>query len=282
MKKFSCFIGCLLALSLNAPVFAEESSQGKELVKKLEEAYQQGEYDTFLKALDREFKKAGKAGLLGGVLKQMKQGTLIPILDQTDKEIQERVKNWRELEKNLIQERNRKLMEVCETAPDEAVCKIANSVVFFSPDSEEEGVFQQLEKFKFKVPGENQSPLEQKISAIELEYEMKAALLDIAALNSKNALVNLENKKVILAYEKMQKIELSVKNANDDKWAAIVKNAKQSFEKYYGHMLDMAYLKNLAKGKIESRSEAETKIKEIMVDFLAARKELAEKHLSKK
>ncbi len=215
-------------------------------LKSVEKSYQAGEYDRFLKSLDDEYRKAGKAGMLGTVFSQMKKWNAVN-------------------EADLFQDF--RIKEICSAQTDAEVCKKIHAIAGLSLTD------QQVEAVKFMNSLKNQMPNkdlpESKLASIQTEYDLKMNLLKLALVRKdKNAVLD-SKKKIVLVLDKFKKMEEAASKFEDPKWKALVQDAKAAFANSYEARSEFAYLKELASGKVAPKSETEEKIKSLVQDYLA-------------
>lgn len=276
MKKL---ITCLFLFT--AALFGDEQLRldtnnisGKSLVQEVHDLYLQGKYQSFLKALDEEFQRAGKAGILSQLV-QEKQNRLPKTLDP---------KKWT-LESidlsDLSAERNERLLHTCSEHPDSIVIPLIERVVYFSLDPQQKEAFKVMSELYLSTLKEGLSPhtdgLESELKAIELEAQLKSSLLDIAAMKNKTTFFEIQKKKLAITLRKLDLMEKAAVKAKNEAWIQTIAEVKRGFEGYYGHQLELNWLKQLAKGEIVAADSTEAQVKEIMKQYLSKQKELAQK-----
>ncbi|HSX12360.1 MAG TPA: hypothetical protein VLF61_02605 [Rhabdochlamydiaceae bacterium] len=217
-------------------------------MKGIEKSYLAGEYNKFLKSLDEEYRKAGKAGMIGTVFAEMKK--------------------WNATnEAELFQDF--RVKEICSAHEDADVCKKIDAIASLSLTDKQVEAVKFLHSLKNKMPDQNASTPENKIAAVQAEYDLKMTMLRLA-LARKDAKAVLDPKKrIVLTLEKFKKMEEVASKFEDPKWKQLVQDARAAFANSYEARSEFAYLKDLAAGKVVPKDPTEEKIKGLVNDFLA-------------
>lgn len=239
---------CLIFLSLLPACGLLLHADDNNYLRSVEKSYQAGEYNKFLKSLDEEYRKAGKAGMLSSVFKDMKK--------------------WNSTkESELFQDFQVK--EICTTHEDAEICKKIESIANLSLSDNQIKAVKFLNSLKNQMPDKDLDIPENKLAAIQAEFDLKMSLLKLAlARKDKNAALD-SKKRIVLTLEKFRKMEEAASKFEDPKWKTLVQDAKAAFEHSYEARSEFAYLKDLAAGKITPKNETEEKIKGLVQNFLA-------------
>ncbi|HSX04455.1 MAG TPA: hypothetical protein VLG76_06980 [Rhabdochlamydiaceae bacterium] len=240
---------CLVFLSLipagGLLLYADDSNS---YLKSVEMSYQAGEYNRFLKSLDEEYRKAGKAGMLSTVFKELKK--------------------WNSVnEADLFQDF--RVKEICGEHSDDEICKKIDAVASLSLSDKQIEAVKFINSLKNRMPDKKSNTPENKLVAIQAEYDLKATLLKLALARKDKQAVLDAKKKIVLTLEKFKKMEEAAAQFEDPKWKSLVQTAKEAFVNSYEARSEFAYLKDLAAGKVTPKNETEEKIRERVKDFLA-------------
>lgn len=243
LKLFFFFVGIPFMLLCTSPLQASGLPSGKEIVCQGKECYERGEYKAFMAELQTEFERAGKAGLLKSMFEKMKKAngkSSPPDLEQ-------------------LRKRNQRLLEACAEHPNLEICKRVDNVVFFSLTQEQREALQAIESLRYKLPsGKVFSSLEEKLSLIETEFYMKAAMLEIAFDKSKTDLETRIKKQEALVLEKFAKMQRVAKD--DPTWVERLALARKATEECLANQFDWQVLKDLTSGKIPPPSSEDAEL----------------------
>lgn len=264
-----CSMGELRADSQEkiAEVQKNPQKSGHEIVAKIRKDYEKGDYNTFLTKLHEEYQRAGKSGLFRGLIDQKKKTVAKRNADPAANV------RWQEAKTKLDQERDAKLKEVCETAPDHEVSKRVQSMLAFNLAEEEAEALKLIKDLESKVIGEGQNFEENKLIAIATEYELKHLMLESAGIKKVEDLPAQSEKLFALGLDKLHKMQKAAENFKENKWKALLNKAESSFVASKAHEADLGYLKALGAGKIAPSNQTEEKVKAIMADYLAKSEE---------
>lgn len=268
LKKW---IGEILALALSIGSQAtlegkEHPKAGSQIVQEVDQSYQKGEYDAFLKTLHEQYETAGKAGALRGIFESAKSA-----MHKTHHDILTGIKLNRHEIAKLEKERNQRLLQAVSENPDLDIVQKVDTVVFTSLTDEQEDILTELEALKFEIPKTAQATMENKISALETEYYVKSLLLDVGDHMSKEQIQDLERKKLILQLAKLDKMHEAAQEYADPIWVKKIEKAKAAYRVQSGYKVDYAILQHLARGKVVPQNDVEEKVKEIMMEYLSKR-----------
>lgn len=276
LKKW---IAAVLAVALCAgavpPLGAEENripAAGKQMIVEVEASYQKGDYDVFLEQLHEQYQRAGKAGVLRGVFESAKAA--LP------QDTEESRKAYRAQMAELDKERNKRLLEATTDSKETAISQKVAEIASFNLPSEHAEILAELDSLKYKVPKTAEATVQNKISALEIEYYIKSLLLDIAGHKSGSSPEELNKKKIALVLKKLDTMEAVAKEFNDEIWIKKIEIAKGAYRADKAYRMDLDVLNSLAVGKIDPENPVEEKVKGIMIDFLSQRSTQADQHLA--
>lgn len=254
-----------LVISISCLAYGERKESlplpGTEIVSEIKQAYQRGDYDLFLKQLNDQFLSAGKAGVLRGIFESAK--TTIKSSD-----VQRDLEKNREEKIVFERERNKNLLNAISKNPDLEIVQKVDAVVFSTLSQEQFELLQEFNSLKYEIPKDTAATIENKVSALEVEYYIKSLLLDIAAHRAETAQSELENKKLVLVLDKLNKMEMIAHEFSDAHWIEKISKLKEAVFIEKSHKYDLQVLKNLAEGKIKPENSVEEKVKQIMMDYL--------------
>lgn len=274
MKKpfIKFFLASLLA-TCSVGLIADEQSE-KNLIQSVEESYKKGSYDKFLKAVDEEYRKAGKSGLLRTVFHQMKKWNT-----SNESLLKESLLGIEQADQAIIAQRDAQLTAICNEDANGEICKKVDAILHPKISDKQREALKFMSSLKSKAPQDNLNTPENKLASIEAEYDLKLSLLQLALLrkNDKNPLDI--KKRMALTFDKFKKMEEAASSFADPKWKTLVQDARSAFEESYESRAQFAYLKDLAAGKVASKTPQEEKVKSVMKDFLEKKDELNQKIL---
>jgi hypothetical protein len=217
-------------------------------LKDIEKSHQAGEYNKFLKSLDEEYKKAGKAGVLSAVFAEMKK--------------------WRAAgDAELFQDF--RVKEICQDHSDAEVCKKIETIASLSLSDRQMEAVKFFHSLKGKKVDQDLHNPENRLAAIQTEYEIKMTLLRLALARKEPKALLDPKKKIVITLEKFKKMEEAAAKFEDPKWSQLVQDAKEAFIHSYEARSEFAYLKDLASGKIAPKDPVEEKLKTVVHAFLA-------------
>lgn len=264
-------LACIFLISSTSALDGSEnrfSRPGNQVVQEIDSAYQEGEYDSFLRQMHEHFQNAGRAGALRGIFESAK----VAMSDRLN-DVIAGLKAHRTEIARLNKERDQKLLEAIAGNPEEEIVQKVDSVVFSSPTLDQDDILKELEALKFEIPETALATIENKISALETEYYIKSLLLDIGAQQAKTPPTDTDKKKTILQLEKLDKMEEAAKDFNDPIWINKIEKAKAAFRAEKAFRMDYKVLENLGKGIIPVQNPVEEKVKEIMMEYLQQREQ---------
>lgn len=257
----NCLLFCTLFSALNIGLFAND--QEKNLLQRTEEEYQKGEYDAFLDELNAEYSKAEKDGVLGRFLQEMKAARQdnSSILNRAFQGIEQ---SNIELEK----ERDLRLNQICNEDPAAEICKKVQSALNSPLTEKQKEALSFLASLSTRIPDQDDQTPENQLASIEMEYQIKVNLWQIALLQ-KNQKANLDVKKQLAAeFEKFAKMEKVASTFEDPKWLHMIQDAKKGYQDSFQSRKDAAYLRALGMGKIQPNNAIEEQVRDAMKTFI--------------
>lgn len=272
-KQWILFTTLLTAFNVGV-IATEREPTGKKLVETVEESYTKGAYDKFLKALDEEYRKAGKSGLLSSVFKEMKKWNI-----DNEALLNEALQDIEKNDPDFISELDQRLSDICREDPHSDICKKVTAVLHPPLTEKQKEALKFLGTLKNKLPNDKINTPENKLIAIEAEYDLKISLLQLALLRKDKKATIDAKKKLALNIEKFRKMEEAAAKFEDPKWKTLIQEAKSAFEDSYETRIDYAYLKDLSSGKIQPQTPTEENIKVVMKEFLDKKEDKIQKIL---
>lgn len=240
------------------------SYSGRQIIAEVEASYQKGEYEIFLEQLNEQYQRAGKAGVLRGIFESAKAVMPVSALLKDQKE-------YRTQLAKLDHERNEQLLQAVQgqmTTPiGQKVSQIASSEL----PQDQIAALAELETLKYQIPQDTKATVDNKIGSLEVEYYIKSLLLDVAALKSGSTPEEINKKKIALALKKLDLMETTAKEFNDEMWMKKIALAKEGFRADKAYRMDVEVLKELAAGNIDVENPVEEKVKGIMIEFQTQR-----------
>jgi len=256
-SKLGVVLGSAIESALKAPTTYPVA--GKQVFGEVETAYQRGEYDKFLRALDEQYRRAGQAGALRGVFE-----TARTVLQDKAQEFQEAQK---EKIAKLDKDRNRRLLEAVELLPNSAIAKTVDQVVFFKLAPQFQDVLSELASLKYVLPKEGGGIAEQ-ISALETEYMIKSHLLHIGNHLSESSKEDLGKKKIALSLEKLSRMKTIAREGKDPVWEEKIATAQLAFRIRNAFQWDLQTLRSLGEGELSAKNPVEENVQQIMMEYL--------------
>ena len=180
-------------------------------------------------------------------------------------------KEYRSELAQLDQERNKQLLEAVGDNKDSAIGNKIEEISSYKISQEQMEVLAELDTLKYQVPQDAKATMDNKIAALEIEYYIKALLLDIASQKSGSSAEELNKKKIALVLKKLDLMEAAAQEYHDEIWMKKIALAKEGFRADKAYKMDVAVLKELAAGNIDPENPVEEKVKGIMIDFLSQR-----------
>ena len=260
MGTISTILAALLCAT--APVVAVEmteikteqtqfkSTLGKEKISALRAAYENGEYDAFLKEMDNSYKQADLSGLI-----EMRQKPL-PADYYT---------HWEDQFLALQKQKNQELLAALPDNDNSLFAQKVRSLAGQIYTPEQEKSVMRLGSFIAKAPNTGANSDENKLIDIDLEYEYK--LIHAAMPTEDTSPEQRSDRAIVLRMEKMDKMVKSIKNFHDLSLKQAVGIASAYFDASLARNLDGADLNKLVKSKVKPSNETEERIFAILTSY---------------
>jgi len=207
-----------------------QTRSGADAIASIRKAYNEGQYREAFKELDDSYREIQeKEGL--SALKEMRIGSSSP------------QKEWEELLKGTLAERNAALRSVVNDALDR---KLADKVIsaIASRGSAVEDSLSCLAKLHTQAPGAGKNDDENRIIAIDFEYEYKALHLDMPLILGQKG-ESLKEKQLALKMEMFDKMLAASKEFKDDALKQAIEIVHANLDTLLQQNWDMADLHKL-------------------------------------
>lgn len=223
-----------------------------------------------LNLFEAQFDKAYQSGEFQSVLeiRSSKEGPNARLKQKFELEVQK-----------LQEERNKALLDLCEPTSDLEICKRIQRIADFRLTSLQADSLKYISSLKTKPLNSSNSPLENKLIAIDAEYECKNIYIDLLFNQSKLTLVEKKGMKVFFKIEKMHKMLEAANASNEHAIARLVEEADLILGPYQAYRDDVAAIEALAKGTVAPANPLEDQVKEIELAYQAQFQELQAKFL---
>lgn len=233
---------------------------GKETVLNVETAYNRGDYTRFLRDLDREYKRAGKAGALRGVFEVARTVS-------HEKPTQKLAADVMEQLRNVEQKRNRRLLQVIEHSSPTKMAQIIDEVVFNAPSKEEITLLQQFSAFKEELHENHEQLFLDQVSTLEMEYVIKAHLLNIGHIRSGSSAEELAKKKMALHFEKFARMQQIARKKGEKTWVEKIEQARVADKRQTALNWNLYLLQEASIDSQLAEKNVEEKVKQIMMEY---------------
>ncbi len=253
----------LLATSATQPVAAVEKkieitqSQfvlGKETVGALRAAYEKGEYNDFLRQMDAEYQQALSQNGLDGLI-EMRQKE-IPADFQA---------KWDQKFIDLQKQKNKDLLAAVSDKDQSVFAEKVRSVAGQVSTPEQEKAINRLHSLVQMAPQTGANDDENKLIAIDLEYEYK--LLHATMPQSDISPQQRQDYQIVLRMEKMDKMMEASKTFQEHSLKQAVGLASANLDERLARNLDGADLNAFVKAKGKSSNETEKKVTEVLSSY---------------
>lgn len=264
MKSLSIILSSLLcavspmaadvAQSPKSEKVATQFQTGAASVEKIRMAYENGDYDSFLKGLDASFQKAQKENELQGLAEMRK--TNLALNDEA---------KWNELSTKLQNEKNQELLNAIADKDTPFAEKVRNlATAALTP--EQEIAFDELAKYRHIALQTGKNDDENALIALDLEYEYKALQLDSPLIQGQSV-ENRREKQLALGMERMDRLNAASQQFSDDSLKQTVQLASSGLDARLAQKWDAADLNAFAKGKNKPASREEEKVVSILLTY---------------
>lgn len=219
---------------------------GREAIAAVRQAYEEGEFRSFLHEMEQDYQKVRKKGGLEN-LAAFRKGSIDSHL--------------REIEEQLQKEKNRDLLQLV-SEKDSLFAEKVRTAATSLPANEEETLLR-LSSFSRMAPGSGKNGDENQLIELDLAYEYKAIHLDLPVLDGE-PLSNRREKQYALKMEKMEKMVEASKTFKDSSLKDAVAMAAGSLDARLARNWDLSDLNALARGTFTPVSPLEKKVVSIL------------------
>lgn len=182
-----------------------------------------------------------------------------------------------ELQK-LEEERNKALLQIVDSS-DLEICRTLKRLTNFHLNHSQHEALKYMEALRSKALNSSISPLENKLIALDLEYQCKDLFVDKMFDEGRLNATEKRGMKVLFKIERMQKMLLAAGRSHERSLARLVEDADQVFSAYCEYQADLAILEALASGAKEPANPIEAKAKEVFNTYQNHAHELKVKYL---
>lgn len=223
----------------------EERNQklGAEAVASIRKAYENGDYDQFLKELDDLYQSAQESGELEA-LASTRPG-LSPVLQK-----------WGNLANQLQIEKKTKLLDAIQSHEDSFFIKKVKSAANNPMNEEQEMAAERIAAFRQMTLGSGSNSDENLLISLDLEYEFKALNLYHFDTSPQDR----REKQYALKMEKLDCIKHLSKQFQDPSLKEAASLYAEQHDARLAQFWDMADLNQLANGEIKPSSAEEEKV----------------------
>jgi len=227
---------------------------GKETISAVRGAYEKGEYSEFLSEMDTSYEEADLEGLI-----QMRQKVVADDFPE----------KWERRFFDLQKEKNRELLNVLSDQDDSIFAEKVRSAAANLSTPEQEKAISKLNSLIAMAPNAGANEDENKVIAIDLEYEYKLlhAKLPITADSKESFPQKRQDQQIALRMEKMDKMVEASKTFQDHSLKQAVELAAANLDARLARNLDGADLNALVKGKKKPAGKLEAKVYSILSSY---------------
>lgn len=267
MKKWTYSLG-LLSICIGAPLLAAataptETSQqstpyvnGQQWLDQVQQEYNKGAFKPFISKMDEQLKTPQGQQILAKVRdfeEEVRSSEKIKGIREQGKDIEKQFEA-------LSQERNKKLQEVCKNSTEE-VCKAVQGLIANS------NIPRETEDFN----DNKNDPVFAKFHEINNLFIAKNILLAEEAskpdAQTKPSIENTTKLQMALLIERIQQLEALAKENPSSPIVGIVEKIKVTFNKKAPYYHDTIYLTDLAADNKRTKTPAEQKISQIILEY---------------
>lgn len=262
-----------------SPITAQENLQiqteqaeiqlGTDTIGMIRLAYEDGQYDDFLKEMDQSYKQVKDDNRLKGLADI--RTTVTPALDDQQK--------WNELAAQLQKEKNEQLLDAIAKEKSSAFIDKVKRAATNPSTQEQEKAIAQLAEYRYMAPGSGKNDDENVLIDLDLEYEYKMIHLDMPVIDGKS-ISDRKEKQYALRMEKMERMVEASKNFQDESLKKTVELASANFDERMAQFWDASELSAMAKGKTKPSSAIEEKVVSILNSHQAKFNDLAKQYIN--
>ena len=210
----------------------ENSLTGEEAITALRQSYEAGNYENLLVDFEADYKTLVEDGSFDEFVKMRE-----PLPE--DEKLDAIAKEWEAQYRDLIVERNAKLVTACNGQGDELVCKRVASLLTELPDDQKQAL-NYLSSLRLKSPEMAANADEQKLIEIDLASEFKMIHLD--AEHAAKPVENRAEKQIVLRMDMMKQMVEASKSFENKSLKETVSLASQSLDAMQARIWDLNLL----------------------------------------
>jgi len=276
VKSFFLFLFFLLSYTANVlPQTTEYQYKNHKLIDKVLHDYHSGLYDDFLKTIHK-------------IYQQEKTKHHIALEERKKLAITVQKVNWGQSESlktkmfNLFEEQERELTNIYINHPDDVFSREVRDMIFFVLSPKEQESFEYLHALSYKFNGDGETPLENKLISIDIEFWLKEFYLNIERARKKHDPLTYQKQHIVLQLEKLRRMkqECDKDKCGNTKIHTFITNACDLIPKIQASSATHNHLIALGLGEIKPKNFVEKKIQDTVIRFISKRRILIEKHFS--
>lgn len=250
------------------PVVSNEWVMGDVWVKEIQDKYNAGGYDSFLKDLDQKYQEAKDNPTMGNM----------PSLEQAyaemTPEMKEKISTINKALRSVDQKTQKSLSDIAKQYPDSFVAKVIQSA--FSSDENKNTDPLAASELIYK----KDDPVAKEMRGVIQEYNLKRNLLAMDALQTmQNDRAAMQEKSFVLYLDQMHKMgSIAQKNPNAP-LSKYISETQADYPKNAAASHDRDYLIALGNKKRMPANDAEQKTSEIMADYLVKKSQIQSEYI---
>jgi hypothetical protein len=242
---------------------AHEEHSGQDTVARVRRSFESGGYDAFLANLESDYAQVVTSG-------QFTKFVEMRSTPPANEKLSQLSKHWEELHHQLILERNRQLLDICN-GNDQLVCKQICAIAQEMKNADREAL-QYLSSLRFKTPMMAKNDDERKLIDLDLESEFKTVHLDMQY--AEKPFDNRSEKHLAVNMEMLKKMQEAAKTFNDRDLKNKIERAVAVFDIWQARNFDLNHLLRIAQ---KPSTDLEKKAAQIMNDYKAKKDDLYQK-----
>lgn len=223
---------------------------GKDFVASVRAAYNNGEYDTFLKEMDASYKDADLSGLI-----EMRQEAKLP----------EKYLSQEQQFFDLQKQKNKDLLAVLSDKDSSIFAQKVRSVAGEIYTPEQEKAIARFATYYIKAPNTGANSDENTLIDLDLEYQYKLLHIYMPAASTEHRL----EYALALRMEKMDRMVAAAKNFQDLDLKKAVGIASSNFDAKLARNLDGDDLYKMVKAKVKPNNAVEEQVYSILASYQA-------------
>lgn len=236
--------------------------------------YHGGQYDGFLKQMDRSYEEANEKWKHKDILEERKKLSLIVQDFNSPKadEYKRKLAVYQEQE-------NRELIDLCLS---ESRCDLTQDVkkmIFFTPSQHQQESLDYVNSLSWKFKGDGKTPIENKLIEIDIEFWLKSLSLDLLLIQNKVDERTYTKQRAVLQFEKLKQMKLATKKDEiDPKIQGYIETVEKIYPKVQECSLTRKYVQDLMVGRVKPQTPTEEKIKAIAVKYQEKQEKLTKEY----